>query len=378
MVAGEASGDLLASLMLSGVHRAVADLYAFGIGGAHMAAAGFDALWPSEKLAVRGYLEVAAHFPEIFMIRRRLAQRLLAAPPDAFVGIDAPDFNLDLEVRLRKAGIPVVHFIGPSIWAWRRERIDKIRRAVDHMLVLFPFEPALYHAAGIAATYVGHPLADVIPMVPGQGAARAALGIGKEPLIALMPGSRLAEIHYNGPTFIDAALLLAKDVPGVRFVIPTAGAEAQRRVNALLLRPGARRAPMLVIEGGSHRALAACDAALVASGTATLEAALYKRPMVIAYRMAALSAAIMRNKGYQPWVGLPNILAREFLVPEFLQEKATPRALADALLFQLTNDTNRQRLNERFALLHDELRCDTAAKSAHVIAEFLQDRKQHS
>jgi lipid-A-disaccharide synthase len=375
MVAGEASGDLLASLMLKGLKSVLPDLHAYGIGGRQMVNAGFEARWPSEKLAVRGYAEVLSHFPEIYMIRRALAKSLLDTPPDAFVGIDAPDFNLDLECRLKRAGIPVLHFIGPSIWAWRRERIDKIRRAVDHMLVLFPFEAAIYHKAGIAATYVGHPLADVIPMVPDQGAARAALGVGPGPVIALMPGSRLAEIHYNGPVFIAAAELVAKEVPDARFLVPMASEATHLRFQALLDREPHRKGLISVTSGASHQVLAACDAALVASGTATLEAALYKRPMVIAYRMAALSAALMRNKGYQPWVGLPNILAGEFLVPEFLQERATPKALATALLFQLRDDANRTRLVGRFGDIHEVLRCDTASRSAAVIAEFLKARK---
>jgi len=375
MVAGEASGDLLASLMLKGLNSAIPNLAAYGIGGKRMVDAGFDARWSSEKLAVRGYAEVLSHYPEIFMIRRSLAKMLLAAPPDAFVGIDAPDFNLDLECRLKKAGIPVLHYIGPSIWAWRRERMEKIRRAVDHMLVLFPFEEAIYHEAGIAATYVGHPLADIIPLTPNQAAARRTLSIGSGPLVALMPGSRLAEIHYNGPAFIAAAELLASTVKDVHFIVPMASPDTRERFSALLARKAHADGLFTVIDGDSHHALEACDAALIASGTATLEAALYKRPMVIAYKMASLSAALMRNKGYQPWVGLPNILAGEFLVPEFLQERATPAALAAALLFQLQDDANRSRLVTRFEEIHLTLRRDTASRCAAVIAEFLNDRK---
>jgi lipid-A-disaccharide synthase len=318
---------------------------------------------------------VLSRFPEIYMIRRSLIKMLLAAPPDAFVGIDAPDFNLDLECRLKKAGIPVLHYIGPSIWAWRRERLEKIRRAVDHMLVLFPFEEAIYHEAGIAATYVGHPLADVIPLVPDQASARRALGLGSSPLIALMPGSRLAEIHYNGPVFIAAAEHLAKKVTDVHFIVPMASSASRERFATLLARSPDVEDLFTIIDGDSHQALEACDAALVASGTATLEAALYKRPMVIAYKMASLSAALMRNKGYQPWVGLPNILSGEFVVPEFLQERATPEALAAALLFQLQDDANRAGLIARFEEIHLTLRRDTATRCAAVIAEFLDARK---
>ncbi len=376
MVAGEASGDLLAGLLLPPLAVHIPDVATFGIGGPRMAAAGFRVDWPVDRLAVRGYVEVLRHYFEIAGIRRQLTQRMLADPPAAFVGIDAPDFNLDLEVRLREAWSgqqrPVVHFIGPSIWAWRGKRIDKIARAVDHILVVFPFEAEIYRKAGIAATYVGHPLADVIPLVPDRDAARKALGIASDVrLVALLPGSRLSEIEYMASTFIDAAALLHRRDRSLRFVVPMAGPAARAAFDAI--RAG-RHAdlPLQVVDGQSHAALAAADAVLVASGTASLETALFKRPMVIAYKMAALTAMMMRRMGYLPWVGLPNILAREFVVPEFLQEAATAEALADALQFQLDDVDNRQRLEERFLAMHTSLRCNTGERAATVIADLVR------
>ena len=328
MVAGEASGDLLASLLLGALKQKVPGLAAFGIGGPRMIAEGFRADWPIDKLAVRGYVEVLRHYLEIAGIRRQLKRRLLDHPPAAFVGIDAPDFNLDLEVRLREAwrgqGRPVIHFIGPSIWAWRGKRIAKIARAVDHILVVFPFEEDIYRKAGIAATYVGHPLADVIPMDPDRTAARRALGVPDgERVVALLPGSRLSEIAYLAETFVDAAALLHRRDRGLCFLVPMASSAARAAFEKIR---AARHPdlPLRIVDGRSHAVLAASDAVLVASGTATLETALFKRPMVIAYKVNALTAAMMRRMGYIPWVGLPNILAREFLVPEFLQEAATP------------------------------------------------------
>ena len=382
MVAGEASGDLLAGLLLSALKRRMPQLAAYGIGGPRMAEQGFRVDWPIDKLAVRGYVEVLRHYPEIAGIRKTLKRRLLAEPPALFIGIDAPDFNLDLELDLRDAwrgqGRPVVHFIGPSIWAWRGKRIEKIRRAVDHILVLFPFEEAIYREAGIAATYVGHPLADVIALDPDRAAARRALGLPQGArIVALLPGSRLAEVHYMARAFIDAAVLLSQRHPDVRFIVPTASAESRRTFETIRSERHDGLS-LQIFDGRSHDALAAADAVLVASGTATLETALFKRPMVIAYKMAALSAVIMRRMGYLPWVGLPNILARQMLVPEFLQEEATSEALAHALDYQLCDVHNRIRLEERFRTMHESLRCNTGERAAAVIAELLERSSLHA
>ncbi|HZY18199.1 MAG TPA: lipid-A-disaccharide synthase [Ramlibacter sp.] len=366
MVAGEASGDLLAGLLLGGMQLRWPQLRAFGIGGPHMARLGFDAWWPHDKLAVRGYVEVLRHYREIVGIRRRLRERLLSTPPQAFIGIDAPDFNLDLELALRSRGVKTVHFVCPSIWAWRPERIEKIRRACDHVLCIFPFEPALLHGRGVAATYVGHPLAGVIPMEPDRAAARATLGLqpGDE-VLAVLPGSRQSEVQALAGPFFAAAALLQRERPGLRLVVPALPA-LRGRIEAAAARAGLRDG-LLILEGQSHLALAACDLTLIASGTATLEAALFKRPMVIAYRMNAISWQIMRRQALQPWIGLPNILSEDFVVPELLQNDATPEALAGAVLEWLRAPARMAAVQAKFAVLHHQLRRDTARLATDAI-----------
>ena len=370
MVAGEASGDLLAGLLLGGLKQRWPALAASGIGGPKMAAHGFEAWWPSDKLAVRGYAEVLRHYPELLGIRNRLSERLLREPPDAFIGVDAPDFNLDLEARLKASGIRTIHFIGPSIWAWRGERIEKIKRAVDHVLCIFPFEPALYAQHGVGATYVGHPLADAIPIEVPRQASRRALNLNDaDTVVALLPGSRRSEIQYIAPTLLEAAALMKRRRPDLRFVLPAAPG-LRPLIEPLLL----RHAPGVgvdLVDGQSHLALAACDVTLIASGTATLEAALFKRPMVIAYKMHWLSAQIMKRKNYQPWVGLPNILLGEFAVPEFLQAAATPEHLADAAFTWLDDPVACVALAARFEVLHHTLRRDTAQAATDAIEKIL-------
>ena len=374
LVAGEASGDLLASYLMGALRERLPGVRFRGIGGPRMQAAGFDAWWPSEKLAVRGYVEVLRHYREITGIRARLAQRLIANPPTLFIGVDAPDFNLDLETKLRENGIRTAHFVSPSIWAWRGNRIGKIRRAAEHMLCLFPFEEPLYRNAGIPATYVGHPLADVIAEAPDRQAARAALGIsGEGPVIALLPGSRQSELRFLADRFVAAARLLALEHRDVRFVVPLASAETETLWSAAVTRVAPRGLPLRIVPRDAHNALAACDVALVASGTATLEAALFKRPMVIAYNMAGLSWHLMRRMKYQPWVGLPNILCADFVVPEFLQDAATPENLAQALGNLLADRIMRERVAARFAGLHAELRQGMAQRAADVIARQFFD-----
>jgi lipid-A-disaccharide synthase len=369
MVAGEASGDLLASLLLGGLQARWPGVATAGIGGPKMRAMGFDAWWPSDKLAVRGYVEVLRHYHEIAGIRRQLAERLIAERPDAFIGIDAPDFNLGLEATLKSAGLKTIHFVCPSIWAWRGSRAKKIVRSADHVLCLFPFEPDLLRAHGVAATYVGHPLADAIPLEPPRAAARQLFGLSADAtVIALLPGSRRSEVQYIAPTLLQAAGLLAQRRPGIRFVLPVAPG-LRSLIDPLLQAPGVPE--IQVIDGRSHEALAACDLTLIASGTATLEAALFKRPMVIAYRMHPLSWALMKRMAYQPWVGLPNILCRDFVVPERIQEACTPQALADAALMQLDDAVGLERLRQRFDELHHLLRRDTARCATDAIAQTL-------
>ena len=370
MVAGEASGDMLAGLLLGGMKQRWPGLMAQGIGGPRMAALGFESWWPQDKLSVFGYVDALLNLRELLAIRSRLGQRLLQDPPAAFIGVDAPDFNFGLETRLRAARIKTVHFVCPSIWAWRAERVEKIRLAADHVLCLFPFEPELLQSHGIQASYVGHPLADAIPLQPPRAAARAALGLNDgEVVVALLPGSRRSEVRYIAAPLLRAALLMQQARPGLRFVMPVAPGLGE------LLQPLVQRlAPWLdlqLLDGRAHQALAACDVTLVASGTATLEAALFKRPMVIAYRMHALNWWRMKGRNYQPWVGLPNVLAREFLVPELIQEECTPEALAREGLAWLDDGARYARVQSRFEQIHQMLRCDTAQKAVDAIAQII-------
>jgi lipid-A-disaccharide synthase len=373
MVAGETSGDLLAGRLLSGLRPQLPDADMYGIGGAHMLAHGFRSDWPMEKLGVRGLFEVIAHYREIKGIQNALRDRLLAEKPAVFIGVDAPDFNLGLEMQLKQAGIPTMHFIGPSIWAWRGGRIRKIARSVSHMLVVFPFEQAIYETAGIPATYVGHPLAEVIPMTPDVGGARTKLGLPHDAtVVAILPGSRMSELKYNTAAFIGAARILRQRDPSLHIVVPMAGDMQRSYFRQLLLEAGLQDVELQIINGDSHAAMAAADAVLVASGTATLEVALFKKPMVIAYKMMRASWVVMRHMGYQPWIGLPNILAREFIVPELLQDAATPEALAEALTAQLENPS---RLLQRYTDMHHSLLRNTAQESAQAVLNLIGARR---
>lgn len=370
MVAGETSGDLLAGLLLAGMNDRWPGMLARGIGGAAMKRNGFDAWWPSEKLAVRGYVEVLRHYREISGIREQLKRRLLKERPDAFIGVDAPDFNLDLEAGLKDAGIKTVHFVCPSIWAWRPERVCKIQRSVDHVLCIFPFEPDLLARHGIAATYVGHPLANVIPLEPDRSAARRVLGLPDDAeVVALLPGSRRSEIQYLARRFFEAAVHMRSRRPSLRFVVPAVPA-LKSAIAAHAQAVGLHEA--LILEGRSHEAMTACDVTLIASGTATLEAALFKRPMVIAYNMHWLSWRIMRRKQLQAWVGLPNILSQEFVVPELIQDAATPQALAEATLAWLDSPQRVASLQSRFTDLHHLLRRDTGRLATDAIEKVLE------
>jgi len=371
MVAGEASGDLLASLLLDGLKARWPVLAAGGIGGPKMVARGFDAWWPADKLSLFGYVDVLLNYRELVGIRNALGDRLIAERPDVFVGVDAPDFNFGLEKRLRAAGIKTVHFVCPSIWAWRGDRVHTLAASADHVLCLFPLEPELLRAHGIKATYVGHPLAQVIPLEPDRAAARVALGLPETAqVVALLPGSRRSEIRLIAPRVLAAAATLHRERPGVRFVLPVAPG-MRALVEPLLLRhaPGV---PVDLLDGRSHDALAACDVAIVASGTATLEAALFKRPMVITYVVSWLNALRMKRLRLQPWVGLPNVLCRDFVVPELLQEAATPQALARATIEWLDDEARREKVRVRFNELHHLLRRDTVRESADAIAQVVK------
>lgn len=372
LVAGEVSGDLLASRLLAGLRPLLPGARFHGIGGPNMAAQGFESHWPMERLTVRGLFDVIPRYRDIKAIQSTLRDQFLADRPAVFVGADYPGFNLGLELQLRQAGIPTVHFISPQIWAWRGGRIKKIKKAVSHMLVVFPFEEALYQAAGVPVTYVGHPLAELIPVRPDQAAARRALGLDEDAnVVTIMPGSRMSELKYNVSAFVGAARLLGERDRSLRFVAPMAGQSQRRYFLELVAEAGLADVEIDLIDGQSHSAIAAADAVLVASGTASLEVALFKKPMVIAYKMRALEWQILRHFNYQPWIGMPNILAREFLVPELLQNAASPQALADAVWRQLSDVPHRLRLVQRFTDMHQSLLRNSAQESAAAVMQVI-------
>ena len=372
MVAGEASGDLLASHLIEALKARLPNAEFFGIGGPKMAGRGFDAWYPLESLAVRGYVEVLKHYREISGIRSELKRRLLADPPDVFIGVDAPDFNLGLEKSLKRRGIAAVHYVGPSIWAWRGKRIHKIGAAVSRILALFPFEPALYERQGIPVTYVGHPLADMLPVDDGRSEARQLLGLtDHQPVFALLPGSRQSELQYMAETFIETARVIHERLPEALFLVPLATRETRLLFETALYRCNARELPIRMLFGHAHDAMKASDAVLVASGTATLEAALLKRPMAIAYKMASFSYRLMRRMGYLPYVGLPNILAGKFVVPEFIQDDATPENMAQALLNFYADKRTCALIAEEFLEIHLQLKQNTAEKAAMAVINSL-------
>jgi len=378
LVAGEASGDLLGSHLLEALRQHLPRLEAYGIGGPKMQSAGLESWYPMEWFAVRGYVEVLKSLPRLLRIRRELKRRLLADPPDLFIGIDAPDFNLDLEVALRGAGIPTVHYVSPSIWAWRGERIHKIRRAASKVLALFPFEPALYEKAGVPAAYVGHPLADELPERPDREAAREQMRLSaKQTVIALLPGSRQSEVRQLGELFVATAKLVQAQVPNAHFLVPLVSRQTRLIFEEAIYHQQGEALPLTILFGHAHMAMTAADAVLVASGTATLEAALLKRAMVITYRMPRISAWIMKRKGYLPYVGLPNILAGEWVVPEILLDDATPDNLAQALVNQLHDKEIRNRLERRFLEIHRSLKQGTAARAVEAILPLLNAARPH-
>lgn len=377
MVAGEASSDLLASHLIKALQRHLPDAEFFGIGGPKMQAVGFKALWPAEKLAVHGYVDALKNYRELSGIRSSLLDLLKKDPPAAFIGVDAPDFSLWLEKRLKDRGIPAIHFVSPSIWAWRKGRLKGIARAVSHMLCLFPFEPELYRAAGVPVSYVGHPLADVFPLAPNREAMRETLQISPGgPVFAFLPGSRQSEVRNLADTYIATAALLHERHPGARFLVPLATRETRLLFEEALRRHAHVDVPIRILFGHAVEAMIAADVVLVASGTATLEAALLKRPMVITYKIGKWSYRLMRRLAYLPWVGLPNVLAGREVIPEVLQDAATPQALADALDGWLADPARVADLTKVFTDMHLQLRQDTAAKAAAAILPYLQGRSR--
>lgn len=373
IVAGEASGDLLGSLLMDAIKQAAPNVRFIGIGGPKMQAVGMDVLFPLEKLAVNGYLEVLRHYRELVGIRRNLRERFIAEPPDLFIGIDAPDFNLDLEMALKQHGIPTVHYVSPSIWAWRGERIQKIKQSVSHILALFPFEAPLYQQAGVPVTFVGHPLADMLPEYPNRAEMREQMRIMPRDakVFALLPGSRQSEVRRLAKTYIETAKLILQKLPEAQFLVPLASRETRTIFENELWNQEAQHLPITLLFGHAHDAMIAADGVLVASGTATLEAALLKCPMVITYKMSALSYWIAKRKQYLPYVGLPNILAGKFVVPEILQDDATPENLAQALLNLVNNKYAVAELEQTFGEMHQTLRQGAAQKAAAAILPYL-------
>ena len=372
MVAGEASGDLLASHLIAALRERLPEAVFFGIGGPRMESQGFEAFWPMDRLAVMGYVDALKNYRAIASIRRQLKKRLLQIEPDIFIGVDAPDFNLGLETDLKAAGVRTIHYVSPSIWAWRGGRIKKIAKAVNHVLALFPMEPPLYERAGIPVTYVGHPLADIIPLQTDRLAVREMLFMPKDvPVFAFLPGSRQGELAMMADTFVQTAKLLSERLPTAQFIVPLATRETRLQFEAAIYAQQAGDVPFRLLFGHAQDALGAADVSLVASGTATLEAALIKRPMVITYKIAKASYWIMKRMAYQAFVGLPNILAGRQVVPEILQDEATPENLAEALVKLYEDKDNAAAVAEAFTDIHLQLRQNTAEKAANAVIECL-------
>lgn len=373
IVAGEASGDLLGSLLIKALQQAGLNARFEGIAGPKMQGLGARSLFPMETLSVRGYVEALGSLRRILAIRRQLAQKLLAAHPALFIGIDAPDFNLGLEARLKRKSIPTMHFVSPSVWAWRRGRIKKIRKAVSHMLLIFPFEETIYAEAGIPATYVGHPLAHALPDQPDRKGARERLGLRPNgEYVALLPGSRQSELKLLADTFIETARKLHAQRPAAQFLIPLISRETRLHFEEAIYRLQANELPIRILFGHAHDALQAADAALVASGTATLEAALLKCPHVITYKVPWLTYQIMRRQAYLPYIGLPNIVAGQMVVPELIQKQAQPELLAEAILRLLENRLARETMLDAFEGIRRALRRDTPRLIAEAIAPYLK------
>lgn len=371
IVAGEASGDLLGSHLIQALKKKRTDIEFVGIAGPKMMSEGALSLFSMERLSVRGYIEVIKHLFGLFMLRRQLLKHFLSNRLDLFIGIDAPDFNFWLERKLKKNGIKTIHYVSPSVWAWRKNRIKKIKNAVSHMLALFPFEPALYHGAGIPVTYVGHPLADILPMEPDTSAAREGLKLKASALvIAMLPGSRQSEVQQHAELFVKTAKLIYAEYPNAIFLVPLITRET-RQIFELAIFHENESLPIQILFGHAHDAMEASDVVIVASGTATLEAALLNKPMVITYRMSKVSWQILKRMRLQPYVGLPNILAEKFIVPELLQDDSTPEKLAEATIKLISDTTYISEIKAEFTKIHFSLKQNSAEKAANVILAHL-------
>ena len=367
LVAGEASGDILGAGLMQAIREHYPQVEFIGVGGPLMEAQGLQSYFPMERLAIMGLVEVLGRLPELLSRRKRLVATLKQQQPDVFIGIDAPDFNLTIELQLREAGIKTVHYVSPSVWAWRQKRVLKIRQGCDLMLTLLPFEAQFYQDNQVPVLFVGHPLADSVAMHNDPLPAREQLGLPADAqVVALLPGSRGGEVAKLGALFVDTARYLLAEKPLLRFIIPAANQARREQLAAILAE--APNLPIDILDGQSQTALQACDAVLIASGTATLEAMLFKKPMVVAYKLAPLSHWLLKKMVKSPYISLPNLLAAEMLVPEFIQDAATPEALGEAVLIQL-RDGSKQ--TERFAELHQSLRCDASQRAAQGVLQLL-------
>lgn len=381
MVAGEASGDMLGYHLIQELKTTYPQVEIFGIAGPKMMSLGARSLYPIERLSVRGYLEVIRHLWGLLKLRKQLLKQILQEKPDVFIGIDAPDFNFWLEKKLKSRGIATIHYVSPSIWAWRKNRIHKIKRAVSHMLALFPFEPALYQQVGVPVTYIGHPLADALPMEPPVEWMREKLKLKKDSVvIAMLPGSRQSEVTAHAELMLESAVafqaLLYEKGQHAQFLVPLITRETrdifQGVWHQILTRHPETDIDLQIMFGHAHEAMTAADAVLVASGTATLEAALLKKPMIITYKMSNLSWQLLKRMRLQPYVGLPNILAGEFIVPELLQKDATPQRIATTLQSLLADKPGLVTLLEKYRHIHQQLKQQSAQKAAAVVAQFLR------
>jgi lipid-A-disaccharide synthase len=371
IVAGEASGDLLGSHLIEALQQKRSDIEFIGIAGPKMMRLGAISLFPIERLSVRGYVEVIKHLWELLKLRRALLNQFLADPPDLFIGIDAPDFNFWLEKKLKNKGIKTIHYVSPSIWAWRKNRIKKIKQAVTEILALFPFEPELYLAAGVKVSYVGHPLADILPLEPDLAGARATLKLdAKDFVVAMLPGSRQSEVQQHAELFVQAAKRIFAERPDAKFLVPLITRQT-REIFELAIFHEPDQLPIDLLFGHAHDAMEAADVVIVASGTATLEAALLKKPMVITYRMPALSWQLLKRMRLQPYVGLPNVLAGKFVVPELLQDEATAENLAMVTLRLMSDKAHLAEIKKEFTAIHHSLRQNTAEKAAAAVLAYL-------
>ncbi|ACT48061.1 lipid-A-disaccharide synthase [Methylotenera mobilis] len=372
IVAGEASGDLLGSHLIQALKQKRSDIEFVGIAGPKMISEGAKSLYPIERLSVRGYLEVIKHLWGLLKLRRELLNHFLSDPPDLFIGIDAPDFNFWLERKLKNKGVKTIHYVSPSIWAWRKNRINKIKKAVNQVLALFPFEPALYKEKGVPVAYVGHPLADMLPIEPDVAGAREILKLDADALIvAMLPGSRQSEVQQHADLFVQTAKQIFAQQPNAIFLVPLITRET-RRIFELAIFNEHEALPIQLLFGHAHDAMEAANVVIVASGTATLEAALLKKPMVITYRMSNMSWQLLKRMRLQPYVGLPNILAEKFVVPELLQDDATAEKIAQTAL-DLVNDKEKlAAIKSEFTDIHYQLKQNTAEKAAIAVLSHLK------